>query len=178
MESYSHFFPTLYDEKSPTGYLGAGTHASILRAIVFHDPALKPLTRGTSTDFAIIWDEDHDTRIIDAVESIYRAGFLGSFLMIGEREGSLNAIVVDHLDPKLMISLEEKLRGVAHKREGDPWTSSVRRLDGPNHKIIDDLDHKVTLYLMNLKMLWRLGMKQQIASLGEIDQGRKGREAV
>jgi len=38
MESYSPFFQTLHDERSPTGHLGNGTHASILRAIVFTDP--------------------------------------------------------------------------------------------------------------------------------------------
>src|SRR5882757_5583273 len=103
MESYSHFFQTLHDERSPTGRLGNGTHASILRAIVFHDPTLEPLSTGALADFAVIWDEDHDTRVIKAVESIYRAGFLGSLLMIGERKGALNAIVSQGVqDPKLL----------------------------------------------------------------------------
>jgi hypothetical protein len=118
------------------------------------------LTTGAFVDFAVIWDKDHDTRVIKAVENIYRAGFLGSILMIGERQGMLNAIVSEHVqDPKLLSSLEDKLRAVAKKMEGDPWSSSLCRLEGPNHEIIDDLDHRVSLYLTNLKMLWRLGVR-------------------
>jgi hypothetical protein len=160
MQSYSHFFQTLHDETVPTGHLGSGTHASILRAIVFHGPTFVSLRTGAYADLAIIWDEDHDIRVIKAIEAIYRAGFLGSILMIGERKGTLNAIVSDHVqDLKVLNSLEEKLRVVAQKMDGDPWSSSLRKIDGPNHEIIDDLDHKVALYLANLKMLWRLGVK-------------------
>jgi hypothetical protein len=159
MESYSHFFQTLHDERSPTGHLGNGTHASILRAIVFHDWSLMPVGRGKATDVAVIWDEDHDTRVIKAIEAIYRAGFLGSILMIGERKGTLNAIVSEHVkNPKLLSVLEDKLRAVAEQMEGDPWLSSLRTLDDPNHEIIDDDNAKVSLYLANLKMLWRLGV--------------------
>src|SRR5713226_167389 len=160
MESYSHFFQTLHDERSPTGHLGKGTHASILRAIVFHGPTLTPLEAGAPADLAVIWDEDHDTRVIKAVELIYRSGFLGSILMIGERKGTLNAIVSEDVqDPKLLSSLEEKLSAVARKMQDDPWSSSLRMLNSPNHEIIDDDDAKVSLYLSNLTMLWQLGVK-------------------
>ena len=120
MESYSHFFQTLHDERSPTGRLGNGTHATILRAIVFRDQALIPLKTGASADLAVIWDEDHDTRVIKAVEAIYRAGFLGSILMIGERKGTLNAIVSESVkDPTLLNILEDKLRAVAKNGDDD-----------------------------------------------------------
>src|SRR5262245_48555542 len=129
MESYSHFFQTLHDEGSPTGHLGNGTHVSILRAIVFHDPNLMELTTGAFADLAVIWDEDHDTRVIKAIESIYRAGFLGSILMIGERQGTLNAVVSEHVQDTTRLSLlEDKLRDVAQKMEGDAWSSSLHRL--------------------------------------------------
>jgi hypothetical protein len=54
--------------------------------------------------------------------------------------------------------LEHKLSAVAQEIESDPWSSSLRVLDSPSHEIIDDLDHKVSLYLKNLRMLWRLGL--------------------
>jgi len=160
MESYSPFFQTLHDERSPTGHLGNGTHSSILRAMVFQDPTFLPLTTGAFADFAVIWDEDHDTRVIKAVELIYRAGFLGSILMIGERKGTLHAIVSEDVkDPKILSSLEDELRLVAQRMEDDPWSSSVRTLDSPDHEIIDDESDKVSLYLRNLKMLWKLGLQ-------------------
>jgi hypothetical protein len=80
--------------------------------------------------------------------------------MIGERKGTLNAIVSEHVqDPKLLSSLVDKLRGVAQRMKGDPWSSSLSMLDSPNHEIIEDDDDKVSLYLANLKMLWQLGVK-------------------
>jgi hypothetical protein len=163
MESYSPFFQTLHDERSPAGHLGNGTHASILRAIVFSDPHQRPLSSGVEVDFAVIWDADHDTRVIKAVEAIYRAGFLSAILMIGERKGTLHAIVSENVQQdwegdQHFKYLETKLHDVAQSMEGDPWSSSLRRFASPGREIIDDDEEKVRLYLSNLKMLWRLGV--------------------
>lgn len=162
MELYSPFFQTLHDERSPAGHLGDGTHASILRAMVFSDPYQRPLSGGIEVDFAVIWDADHDTRVIKAVEAIYRAGFLSSILMIGERKGTLHAIASDNVlqegGDHHFKYLEKKLHDVAQGMEGDPWSSSLRRFASPGREIINDEEEKVRLYLSNLKMLWRLGV--------------------
>ena len=57
MTKYSHFFQTIYDEKKPVGYLGRGTHYSVLRAIVFQAPILQVMNHALFHDFAIIWDD-------------------------------------------------------------------------------------------------------------------------
>lgn len=93
MQLYSDYFKTLHDETGPTGYLGRGTHYSVLRAVVFHDPMGKPLPEGHFTNFAIIWDEDHDARVMEPIEEIYRRGLLSSFLMFGERKGTFTAVL-------------------------------------------------------------------------------------
>jgi hypothetical protein len=93
MQTYSDFFKTLHDETNPTGHLGGGTHYSVLRAVVFHDPNGKLLPEGQFADFAVIWDEDHDTRVMEPIEEIYRRGLLSSFLMFGERKGSFTAVL-------------------------------------------------------------------------------------
>jgi hypothetical protein len=93
MQRYSAFFQTLHDETDPTGYLGRGTHYSVLRAVVFHDPMGRPVSKGHFADFAVIWDEDHDLRVMEPVEEIYHRGLLSSFLMFGEHKGSFTAIV-------------------------------------------------------------------------------------
>src|SRR3984893_14127562 len=111
MQTYSYFFKTLHDETSPTGYLGRGTHYSILEAIVFHDPMGKPLPEGEFADFAVIWDEDHDTRVMEPIEEIYRRGLLSSFLMFGERKGFFTAILsdkpIDPFDPVFLTRLDD-----------------------------------------------------------------------
>jgi hypothetical protein len=191
MQSHSPFFQTLHDEQAPTGHLGDGTHASILRAIVFRDANLHEISRGepkwkvpeigwgVEADFAIIWDADHDTRVIKAVEAIYQAGFLSSILMIGERRGTLHAIVLGqtqpkHLEAQLHRYLEEQLQDVAQSNEGDPWSSSLRTLADPGRQIIDDDDDKVRLYLANLKMLWRLGVRVSIDHYLRLRTVKKG----
>jgi Bacterial RNA polymerase, alpha chain C terminal domain len=93
MRTYSDFFKTLHDETSPTGHLGRGAHYSVLRAVVFHDPKGKPLPEGRFADFAVIWDEDHDTRVLQPIEAIYRRGLLSSFLMFGEQRGLFTAVL-------------------------------------------------------------------------------------
>jgi Bacterial RNA polymerase, alpha chain C terminal domain len=93
MRTYSDFFKTLHDETGPTGHLGRGTHYSVLRAIVFHDPLGKALPEGQFADFAVIWDEDHDERVMVPIEEFYRRGILSSFLVFGERKGAFTAIL-------------------------------------------------------------------------------------
>jgi hypothetical protein len=116
MQTYSDFFKTLHDETSPTGYLGRGTHYSVLRAVVFHDPMGKPLPEGQFADFAVIWDEDHDTRVMEPIEEIYRRGMLSSFLMFGEHKGSFTAIISNKIplaieaipfNPAFLLSIDD-----------------------------------------------------------------------
>lgn len=73
---YSALLACLYDEPEPVGHLGRGTHYSIFRTAEWRDVVLDPLPVPQIHDFAIIWDEDHDTRVIEAVEAIYMTGLL------------------------------------------------------------------------------------------------------
>ena len=61
MRVYSPFFHTVYDQSEPVGVLGQGTHYSVLRfvEVVADNPS-----HTMFCDFAVIWDEDHDTRIV------------------------------------------------------------------------------------------------------------------
>jgi hypothetical protein len=53
----------------------------------------RPLSEGHFADFAVIWDEDHDVRVIEPIEEIYHRGLLSSFLVFGEQRGVFNAIL-------------------------------------------------------------------------------------
>jgi hypothetical protein len=157
MQKYSDFFKTLHDEEGPTGYLGRGTHYSVLRALTFHDARRRPLLKAQFTDFAVIWDEDHDTRIFEPIEAIYCRGQLSSFLMLGERKGFFTAVLSKEVNEKSRIeSLEAEVSAICQSLD-DPWTSNVVFLEDPENHIIDDKDERVSLYLNNLRMLWRLG---------------------
>ncbi len=165
MQTYSDFFKTLHDETRPTGYLGRGTHYSVLRAVTFRDPRGNPLSEGQFTDFAVIWDEDHDSRVMEPIEEIYRRGFLSSFLMFGERKGFFTAILSDKARGRLMrpgakdehtALLKTEINAICQSLN-DPWPSEIVDLRGESNPIISDEDEKVRLYLKNLQMLWQLG---------------------
>jgi len=155
------FFKTLHDEQGPTGYLGRGTHYSVLRAVVFHDAIGNPLPEGPLADFAVIWDEDHDTRVFEPIENIYRRGLLSSFLIFGERKGSFTAILSDDVHRKSptdrLAVLKNEVNEICQSLE-DPWPSEVLNLRSEGNPIIQAESKKVHLYLENLKMLWQLGI--------------------
>jgi hypothetical protein len=162
MQKYSDFFKTLHDEQGPTGYLGRGTHYSVLRAVVFHDPIGEPLPQGQFVDFAVIWDEDHDTRVMEPIEEIYRRGLLSSCIMFGERQGFFTAILSIMVQSPLRVAfLRTEIDAICQSLK-DPWPSDVvhrNRTTRAKNPIISDNDKKVDLYLRNLQMLWELGVQ-------------------
>ena len=161
METYSPYFTTLHDEQQPTGHLGRGTHYSVLRAVSWHSPNFGISDRAYYHDFAIIWDEDHDTRVIGCVEEIYLNGLLSKFTMFGERKAFFSAVVTDdYVGGNTDRELAENLTWIAENfTDGDCWASEIFRMDGDSLGIISDSPEKVHLYLNNIKMLWQLGGK-------------------
>jgi hypothetical protein len=160
--SYSPFFQVLHDEKAPVGYMGRGTHYSVLRAVVWQDEDLKPLKVARLLDFAVIWDEDHDERVINVIEDLYFKGLLPPARFIGERKGSLSVLVPKDLwigfDTKKWREYCGKIEETAAAFE-DPWTTVVDFVGGADHSIIQGIPTHVLTYLENIQNLWRLGVK-------------------
>lgn len=157
MRKYSEFFQTLHDEVPPYRIFGRGTHYSVLRAVVFGDSEGNMVGSARFLDFAIIWDEDHDDRVIEPVEKIYLAGLFPHFLMFGERKGGFSAIAT--ADSPQRSLLQERVNEITQQLAiGDSWHTMIGTLDDPG-AIISEKDERVTLYLSNIMMLWRLGLK-------------------
>lgn len=172
--SYSSLFSCLYDEKEPIGSLGRGAHYSVMRAVEWLDATRQPLQWPEVHDFAVIWDEDHDTRIVNAVERIYMSGFLSPVQFIGERKGTLYVIVnarfyftgSDRDTETYRRDIEGMFSGV-HGVDGDSWPvvlgSFDRNLGSPAQTIPNGIIHssedKVITYLRNIDNLWSLGTK-------------------
>src|SRR5256885_14169437 len=137
--SYSSFFQTLYDETRPVGNFGRGTHYSVLRVPIWQDELLNPLPQAVLLDFAVLWDEDHDKRVVQAIEEIYFAGLMGPVLFIGERKGSLNVLI--HSSPTLRWApkaLDRYCEAVIRISNSlaDPWPATVDTVLGSQHSII------------------------------------------
>ncbi len=93
MRQYSTLFTTLYDQPEPVGQLG-DAHYSVLRATVW----LSRIGRGETLfihDFAILWDKDHDERVIWIAEKFYEAGLLHHVLLIAEHKATVTVLIDD-----------------------------------------------------------------------------------
>lgn len=170
VRQYSTLFSCLYDEHEPIGSLGRGTHYSIFRSVEWLDVTRRPLDVPQIHDFAVIWDEDHDVRVIEVIERIFMAGLLSPVQFIGERKGGLTAIVA----AKFYFSGSENDTNAYHQAIqaitlslDDAWPAQIGSFDrapeNPHQNfyeaVINDSEHRVAVYLANIDSLWRLGTR-------------------
>ena len=158
MKVYSPFFETLYDEPKPVGsYNNREIHYSILRAIVFTSPNGDALPESRVHDFAVIWDEDHDVRIIEAIQKIYTAGLLPCFLALGERKACLTGHFTPHMSAtsrkKALPLVEEICTNIAN----DFWTTEFTKyLSLDDHVMVKSQED---IFFANILNQWSLGPK-------------------
>lgn len=168
---YSTLFSCLYDEPRPVGHLGRGTHYSVMRTIEWLDVTRSPLRKPEVHDFAVIWDEDHDTRVIDAIERIYMAGLLSPVQFIGERKGSLTVVVAARFFFGGNQATYAKAINDISQDLDDSWPAEIGSFDRSpvasqtgwhqtfTHGLISAEAHQVNIYLANIDSLWQLGTK-------------------
>jgi len=171
--TYSTLFSCLYDEPGPVGRIGRGTHYSVFRSVEWLDVERCPLVQPQIHDFAVIWDEDHDERVIEVVEKIYMAGLLSPIQFIGERKGMLSVVLAakfgcGHIGPEVDAYTRE-LQGLS-EAHGDEWPVEIGTFDrhdtsARGHQtnipgIINDDPEAVFVYLKNIDYLWGLGTKK------------------
>ena len=163
---YSTLFSTLYDESKPVGKLGRGTHYSILRVAQPLDLLNKRQKQIQAQDLCVVWDEDHDTRVIEVVEELYLQNLLAPVIFIGERKGNITVLV--HIDfwenESLLQKFDQQLGNIASNLN-DPWAWSIESYRTPpweqfQSELINDSSMKVKTYLDNISNLWDLGLKK------------------
>lgn len=172
LPNYSTLFSCLYDEPSPVGHLGRGTHYSVFRAVEWLDVTRTPVELPQVHDFAVVWDEDHDTRIIETIEAIYMAGLLSPIQFIGECKGILTVIVAAKFyfweSDSNLKSYERKLQKICETpSHSDNWELEIGMFDrspgSPHqtelHGLISAETHRAITYLRNIDSLWGLGTK-------------------
>jgi len=140
MRRYSDFFVTLHDEQGPVGHLGRGLHYSVLRAVIW------PNGQPKLHDFGIVWDEDHDTRVIVVAERLYLRGLLPDVLLLGEAKGHLRVFFDAPPRQQMRTALDE----VGDSVGNDHFTNEVEVLA------------ESETFLRGVAERWRLGTKGAI----------------
>lgn len=153
MKRYSEFFNTLYDDNSPVYSSGSGVHYSILRALVWV-PWMK------FHDFSIIWDEDHDQRIIWVIEQLYVRLLLHNVLFIGERDTHVTILTSD----PVASDFEEGVREICGKVSSYCSKVSVDPFRRGCGCITNDPDDQVATYLSGIDAIWSLGTREAVFS--------------
>lgn len=171
--TYSQLFHCLYDQQGPVGNIGDGTHYSVFRCASFRAPPGQADPEGFIQDFAVIWDVDHDTRIIPVIEALYMKGLLYAIAMIGERKGSLT-IVLEEVAAARMSDADRYLfeesavraiNRVVDEKFGDFWSTKIGVMEDPSSEggihqsLIQDYVYKTFAYVHHIDHLWDLGTK-------------------
>ncbi|MGW8278541.1 hypothetical protein ACWGK7_03470 [Sphingomonas aurantiaca] len=177
--TYSTLFTCLYDQPEPLGRIGRGSHHSVFRSVQWYETNGERRQTGRFHDFAVIWDEDHDTRVIPVIERLHLAGLLWPVVFIGERKGVLT-ILCDYM---VIPDLEEEALGYHHRvreiaggaDDTDSWTCEFgwfQRNTGISETslsetmaIIADSDHRSIPYLEAIDVVWQLGPKRPAATV-------------
>ena len=140
MKKYTDAFTILHDEP---GY-------TVLRAVM-QQPALTWLH-----DFAVIWDEDHDERVIWVAEQLYVRGMLPCVLSIGERKANVTVTVGVSCD----ASYVQRVDDICENVPSDAFTASVEpasHLARVPH--VEDHDGHCEHDLRAIDARWKLGRK-------------------
>lgn len=170
---YSPHLHCIYDEPAPTGHIGRGTHYSVVQALSWRTETGELRQQAAVQNVAIIWDEDHDERIIPCVEALLMAGLLHAVSMIGERKGGVT-IVFNSMSAARMSGnqkhayreeITKVINDVVAADSGDYWAitfgemTEVPSMAKNGHEIfhpylIQDDVHKVETYIRNINYLW------------------------
>lgn len=169
---YSDYFTTVYDEDQPIGNMGRGGHYSVLRYATWHDVEAKQINTPQTHDFAVVWDEDHDTRIIFVIEKLLEAGLLAPIQFIGERKAFLSVVVAAKfyfsLPEEDLVKYQNKIQEIVSDVNGDYWNLEElgcydKSIQSPHQTFLPSMistnSEKQETYLRNIDNLWGLGTK-------------------
>lgn len=153
MQSYSPLLYTLHDQPSPIGNLGRGVHYSVLQYLNWFDLDGRLVESGAPHKFAVIWDEDHDIRIVDIIEGAILQKVMQNVLMIGERKGSLSVLLNEETSDNRLKSIAETFSQLGRGQE-DSWPAETFRYPDGASALIRDSERKSKPYLEHIVALW------------------------
>jgi hypothetical protein len=167
--AYSTLMQCLHDQAHPVvPHYG---HYSVFRAIDARDVTQKPTSLPRVHDFAVIWDDDHDSRIIPVIEEMLMAGLLPGVQFVGEHKGTLTVILAARTYWEIDLDAFKTKVASLTQAAGDFWDVRVGMFDHSPHSLrtghqcdfqeIIGLSNEAThAYLLAIDGMWNLGTKE------------------
>lgn len=164
--AYSSLLSTIHDERHPIGKIGRGSHYSVFICAQWLNEHLEPdyNYHANTQRFSVIWDEDHDERIIPVIEHAYMIGLFAPVKFIGERKGILTLIVSDNFwsrcDQKDQKDYLKRWNEIASSKiSDDSWSVEIRpESEMAESYIVYPTGSFAETYLKNIENLWGLGL--------------------
>lgn len=181
--AYSRLLHCLYDEPAPINKFSP--HYSVFRGIDSRDIEFKHTETPRVHDFAVIWDDDHDERIIPVLEEILMSGLLPGIQFIGEHKGDLTIILAARTYWAIPdIDAYKEIIGKLSQASGDYWNVIVGMYDhGEGNlyrghqcqfkEIIAASEEATHAYLFTIDSTWRLGTKEWDGILASDAKGKQ-----
>ncbi|MGH8078000.1 MAG: hypothetical protein ACREPE_11840 [Lysobacter sp.] len=121
----------------------------------------------------MIWDEDHDTRIIPVIEEMLMAGMLPGVQFIGERKGYITVILAAPTHAIDTEAYARRITNFTNLLHGDPWTCEIGAFDNMPSSL--RTEHQCEFgslvyadaptahaFLLTIDQLWGLGTKEYV----------------
>lgn len=149
---YSYFFRTEYDEQRDIGVLEA--HHSVLSV-----PCLNKEESGLDVQrIAVIWDEDHDERVIPVLEAGCFKGLLRDVLFIAEHKGAVSIIMNESTKPFARKARQKRWQEICDAVvENDEFSVDVMSKEEYVQTLVDSLQPMYENYLNHICDVWNLG---------------------
>lgn len=121
-------------------------------------------TKRNFYDFCIIWDEDHDERIIEIVNELNKRKLLSPILFIGERKGNVSIVLNKYLitDEENYFDYVKDIITSVSTLQGDIFETYFMCLDEDLGMLINDDNNKVREYLLEICKKYNLGLLKPI----------------
>lgn len=157
--SYSPYFKTIIDERE-SGLFGRGSHISILECLMPIEDQIKKYR------FGVVWDEDHDERVIKVIEHLYSMGLMNDVIFIGERKGNLTIVFDDGFTtqydiPQNYIDSVEAVCDTAleYSCGGDNWPVNIfPTIEDSEGYLMQGSQEFAIGYLKGVQAQWGLGL--------------------
>lgn len=155
---YSKVLYTEYDQPTVIGTLGHGNHYSILSFPQWRGLLNEPERREVRNQrIGVIWDEDHDTRVIRVIERAYADRLMAPVLFVGECKAYLRVVVQDEFEFGGGYLTDWKL-SLAQALTNDSWAVEIIHLkDVGSYGIVVADKEVVGRYLGGIIDLWGVG---------------------